>query len=40
MKTEPRPKKIPKNVEIVPVMYPDFLFPDTSFKPFKISAHA
>ena len=31
MKTKPRPKtKIPKHVEIVPDIYSDYLFPDTS----------
>ena len=38
MKTKPRPKtKIPKHMKDVPDMYPDFLFPDTSLKPFKIN---
>ena len=38
MKTKPRPKtKIPKHMKDVPDMYPDFLFPDTSFKPVKNS---
>ena len=34
MKTKPRLNT--KLVEIVQDMYPDFLFPNTSFKPFNI----